>query len=63
MVIITVRGKENSVVLSIDEYNRLRELELDAAVQESRKDVEEEVQDRFDRRPLSRIETHELIFT
>ena len=40
-VIITVRGKEKYVVLSIDEYNQLRELELDAAIQESRKDVEE----------------------
>jgi PHD/YefM family antitoxin component YafN of YafNO toxin-antitoxin module len=41
-VIITVRGKEKYVVLSIDEYSQLRELELDAAIQESRKDIEEE---------------------
>ena len=40
-VIITVRGKEKHVVLSIDEYSQLRELELDAAIQESRKDIEE----------------------
>jgi len=40
-VIITVRGKEKYVVLSIDEYNQLRELELDAAIQETRKDIEE----------------------
>ena len=40
-VIITVRGKEKYVVLSIDEYNQLRELELDAAIQESRNDIEE----------------------
>ena len=40
-VIITVRGKEKYVVLSIDEYNQLRELELDAAIQEARKDIAE----------------------
>ena len=40
-VIITVRGKEKYVVLSIDEYNQLREMELDAAIQESRKDIED----------------------
>ena len=40
-VIITVRGKEKYVVLSINEYNQLRELELDAAIQESRKDIAE----------------------
>jgi PHD/YefM family antitoxin component YafN of YafNO toxin-antitoxin module len=40
-VIITVRGKEKYVVLSIDEYNQLRELELDAAIQEARKDIRE----------------------
>jgi prevent-host-death family protein len=40
-VIITVRGKEKYVVLSMDEYNQLRELELDAAIQETRKDIAE----------------------
>jgi len=39
-VIITVRGKEKYVILPIEEYNLLRELELDAAIQESRKDLE-----------------------
>jgi len=38
-VIITVRGKEKYVVLSMDEYNQFRELELDAAIQESQKDI------------------------
>ena len=40
-VIITVRGKEKYVVLSMDEYNQLRELELEAAIQESRKNIAE----------------------
>ena len=40
-VIITVRGKEKYIVLSIEEYNQLRELELDAAIQEARRDVQE----------------------
>ena len=40
-VIITVRGKEKYVVISIEEYNQLRELELDAAIQEARKDIKE----------------------
>ena len=40
-VIITVRGKEKYVVLSIEEYNQLRELELDAAIQESQKNIAE----------------------
>ena len=39
-VVITVRGIEKYVILSIDEYNQLRELELDAAIQESKKEVE-----------------------
>ena len=38
-VIITVRGVEKYVVLSIEEYNQLRELELEAAIQESLKDI------------------------
>ena len=40
-VIITVRGKEKYVVLSIEEYNQLREIALDAAIQEARKDIQE----------------------
>ena len=38
-VVITVRGIEKYVILSIDEYNQLRELELDAAIQESKKEI------------------------
>lgn len=40
-VIITVRGKEKYVVLSIEEYNALRELELDAAIQESLENIKD----------------------
>ena len=40
-VIITVRGKEKYVVLPIEEYNHLRELELDAAIIESKRDIAE----------------------
>ncbi|MBI9097777.1 MAG: prevent-host-death protein [Spirochaetaceae bacterium] len=38
--IITVRGKSKYVVLTIDEYNYLRECELEAALVESRKDLQ-----------------------
>lgn len=38
--IITVRGKSKYVVLSMDEYNYLRECELEAALVESQKDIE-----------------------
>lgn len=37
--IITVRGKSKFVVMTIDEYNYLRECELEAALVESRKDM------------------------
>ena len=37
--IITVRGKSKYVVLSLDEYNYLRECELEAALIESQKDI------------------------
>ena len=37
--IISVRGKNKYVVLSIEEYNQLREYELDAALKESQEDV------------------------
>lgn len=40
-VIITVRGKEKYVVLSMEEYNALRELELDAAIQEAKRNISE----------------------
>ena len=39
-VFISVRGKTKFIVLSIDEYNYLRECELIAAVIESKKDLE-----------------------
>lgn len=37
--IITVRGKNKFVVLSIEEYNYLREYELEAAINESLEDI------------------------
>jgi PHD/YefM family antitoxin component YafN of YafNO toxin-antitoxin module len=37
--IITVRGKYKYVVLSMEEYNQLREYELDAAIKESQEDL------------------------
>jgi prevent-host-death family protein len=39
-VVITVHGKQKYVVLSMEEYNQLRELELEAAIQESKNDIE-----------------------
>lgn len=38
--IITVRGQARYVVLTIDAYDRLRELELDAALAETKRDLE-----------------------
>jgi len=40
-VVITVRGKQKYVILPIDQYNQLREFELDAAIRESRREIEE----------------------
>lgn len=40
-VVITVRGIEKYVILPIEEYNQLREFELEAAIQESRKEIAE----------------------
>ncbi|MEN6507432.1 Prevent-host-death family protein [uncultured spirochete] len=40
-VIITVRGKQKYVILPIEEYNQLREFELDAAIQEAKRDIAE----------------------
>jgi hypothetical protein len=37
--IISVRGKERYIVMSIDEYGKFREYELEAALEESRQDV------------------------
>jgi PHD/YefM family antitoxin component YafN of YafNO toxin-antitoxin module len=39
-VIITVRGKQKYIVLPIEEYNLLREYELEAAIVETKKDIE-----------------------
>lgn len=40
-VIITVRGKSKYVVLPMEKYNYLRECELEAALNETRKDIKE----------------------
>ena len=40
-VVITVRGIEKYIILPIDEYNQLREMELDYAIQESKKEIKE----------------------
>jgi prevent-host-death family protein len=37
--IITVRGKQKYVVMTMDEYNKLREYELEAAITESEIDI------------------------
>jgi len=39
--IISVRGKRRYVVLTVEQYNHLRECELEAAINETRKDLEE----------------------
>lgn len=39
--IITVRGKDKFVVLAIDDYNHLRDCELEAAIIESKQDIAE----------------------
>lgn len=40
-VIITIRGKNKFVVLPMEKYNYLRECELEAALLESKRDIEE----------------------
>lgn len=40
-VIITVRGKNKFVILPMEKYNYLRECELEAALNESKKDIKE----------------------
>lgn len=37
--VITVRGREKYIVLTVDEYNRLRDCELEVALSESQRDV------------------------
>lgn len=39
--VITVRGKPRFVVLQIEDYGRLRELELAAAIEQSRSELAE----------------------
>jgi PHD/YefM family antitoxin component YafN of YafNO toxin-antitoxin module len=39
-LIITVRGKESYVVMNIEQYNYLRECELEAALHQAKADVE-----------------------
>lgn len=39
-VVVTVRGVEKYIILPIDEYNNLREMELDYAIQETKKEIE-----------------------
>ncbi len=40
-VMISVRGKNRYVVMSVETYNHLRECELDAALAESKRDLAE----------------------
>ena len=40
-LIITVRGKEKYVIMDMQQYNYLRECELDAALHETRADYQE----------------------
>lgn len=49
---ITVRGKQKYVVMKVDDYQTLREAELEAAFLESRQDIEA---GRFKTQP---VETH-----
>jgi PHD/YefM family antitoxin component YafN of YafNO toxin-antitoxin module len=39
--IITVRGKSKYVVMDLETYNHLRECELEAAIAETRKELEQ----------------------
>ena len=39
-VVISVRGKRRYVVMSLEKYDRLRELELEGAIREARADYE-----------------------
>lgn len=40
-VMITVRGVDKYILLSVEKYNELREMELDYAIQESKKEIEQ----------------------
>ena len=39
--VITVRGKEQYVVMKMEQYNYLREMELEAALYETQQDIAE----------------------
>ncbi len=39
--IISVRGKNKFVIIPIESYNKLRELELEAAIEETKKEISE----------------------
>ena len=41
-LVITVRGKEKFVVMNMDQYNYLRECELDAVLHEAKADYQKE---------------------
>ncbi|MGD9900611.1 MAG: type II toxin-antitoxin system Phd/YefM family antitoxin [Calditrichaceae bacterium] len=41
-LVITVHGKEKFVVMNMDQYNYLRECELDAALHEAKADYQKE---------------------
>ena len=40
-VVVTVRGVEKYIILPIEEYNQMREMELDYAIQETKKEIAE----------------------
>lgn len=57
--IITVRGKDQYVVMKIETYNRLREVELDQAVREARADYTAgRIADRSIKAHLKRLDRH-----
>jgi prevent-host-death family protein len=39
--IISVRGKNRFVIIPIESYNKFRELELEAAIEETRKEIKD----------------------
>ena len=38
---ITVRGREKYVIMTVEQYNHLRECEIEAALMEAKKDIED----------------------
>jgi len=41
-VFITVRGKKKYVILKVEDYERLKEIELENAIREAERDLKEE---------------------